>query len=189
MTKIKTSKRLTLSEKNKKFWKLSKPEQRVAIARDVIKQIDTGFYIAQQGTYLAVGDFSKNIVSEKFDRVLGSIKRQGGNCDVCGIGACFTSLVRLGDKVNTSDLISENLIESGDNFGDTVMKYKLKEVFTPVQLSMIECAFEKSTNFGSAPLEKRIAAENFGCINRFNSTERLISIMRNIIINKGEFKP
>lgn len=179
-------KKANLSEKNKKFWAMTKPQQRVAVAKDVIKQLNNGFLDAREGVYFRP-EFNEIIEIPQLDKAITQIKKQGGHCTVCGIGGCFVSLVRLGDKVETEEIFGV-FIEPRDSGDDYKMKQLLRKVFTPDQLSMIECAFERYTGHGDAPYQDRIKAAQFGR-QYSDSKNRLIAIMKNIIKNKGEFKP
>lgn len=191
MTKTKTSKRLSLSEKNKKFWALPAAKKRVAVAKDVIRQINNGFYNPKTGTYFRPDDFKGDIEAEnavKLDVALTEIGNRGGHCTVCGIGGCFVSLARLGDKIKTEAAFGE-LVEAGDEPSDYFMKRKLRKIFSSTQLSMIECAFEMYDGHGDAHYQKRELAADWGNELNLDSRNRLIAIMKNIIKNKGEFIP
>ncbi len=195
-------KKTTLSAKNKKFWALTKPQQRVAVAKDVIKMLNTKFLHAKKGTYFQF-DSSVKIVPEKLDDLFSTIKRKQDSCTVCGIGGCFAGMVDLGNKITTKSVIGEvDRVEYFDEIGDEDMRKYLRKVFTPRQLTMIECAFEMyaghhdgkdyAKSWGTKAWDKNVkdshAADDFGR-NYANSNDRLIAIMENIIKNKGEFKP
>jgi len=183
-------KKTTLSKRNKDFWASTPDQKRVQVAKDVIKQIQSNFYNPEHGTYFQFDipdEIGVTDKIEKFDKALDSVKRKGGHCDVCAIGACFASLVRLGDKVDTSYIMG-SVIENGDSIGDTFMKGKLRDVFSTQQLSLIECAFERSAGHGTANIEDREKARDWGYEQSSNDTKRLIAIMKNIIKNKGVFK-
>lgn len=212
MTKQKkvTKKPITLKESNKKFWAKTDAQKRVAIAKDVIKQINAKFFVAQKGVYGQVNlnkdpyrydvDEIKG-VPEQADESLKVIRRKGGVCDVCGIGGCFLSLVRLGDEMTISDAFSSQdrttnaklkrgIIDDLIQVDHNRMRRQLRRVFTPRQMTLIECAFEKSTMHSDAkdkhsPWELRDRAKEFGS-KYSNDSKRLVAIMENIIKNKGE---
>jgi len=129
-------KQTTLSKANEKFWAATPEQKRVAIAKDVIKQIRAKFYKPESGTYFQIDlpdSYGIRVTDsiEKFDKAMTSIKRKGGTCEVCAIGGCFASLVRLGDKINTEEVVSDH-IESNDSINDYFMKKKLKDIFSDV---------------------------------------------------------
>jgi hypothetical protein len=187
------NKQQSMTAKNKAFWKLPKATQRVAIAKDVIASFKIGFYKARTGAYFRVLDLANPIkdAPEKLDAVLGMFKKEGATCQVCGIGACFTSMVNIGNRAKTTDFLS-SCIEEGEGINDSSMRGLLRKVFSSTQLTLIENAFEIDASFedndASVPYKKRYEAESFG--QKFDdNAERLIAIMKNIIKNKGEFIP
>lgn len=182
----------TMSTKNKTFWKKSKSEQRIAIAKDVLAQLKLGFYKADAGTYCEIIKLKNDIedAPEKLDKVFVALKKQGASCEVCGIGSCFVSLVNLGDKAKTDDFLS-SMVEDRDSIDDSSMRILLRKVFAPRQLSLIETAFERDEfndakdNAGYEHVQK---AKQFG--QRYSSDKgRLTAIMNNIVENKGTFIP
>lgn len=184
-----------LSEKNKAFWAKSAANKRIAVAKDVIAAIKTGFYRAYSGVYFRIDNLKKDInnPSPSLQSVFKNLKQKGAVCEVCGIGACFTSLVRVGNKAATDTFLSVGIVENYDSINDNDMRDLLRRVFSPSQLSLIESAFEES-NFADAKdtetrsMEKEKAIE-FGKQYPEDDESRLIAIMGNIIKNKGTFKP
>lgn len=187
----------TLSARNKAFWAKPKAEQRVAVAKDVLKQLNDGFYKAHAGTYFIIGKMPKRVIEipPKLDTLFDHLKTTGAQCDVCGIGSCFTSLVRLGNSVESSAILYEQenkKVKKHDSIEDTPMRELLEKVFSSSQLTLIECAFERSemhyNQANDTPSFKQNAAVVFGEKYR-RDKNRLMAIMQNIIKNKGEFKP
>lgn len=185
--------------KNARFWALPKWAQRVAIAKDTLEQIKQKFYRPMKDTYLEL-DFSDNTnemrgeqVPVKLDELFRKLKEERSKCEVCGIGACFVSLVNLGDEVITKKAFESEVVEDMDSVDDDFMRKKLRKVFTSNQLALIECAFEKDFTFddkskAGVPRKKREAASEFGEA-YYDHTDRLVAIMKNIIKNDGTFKP
>lgn len=194
------SKQLTMSAKNKAFWEMKPEKQRVAVAKDVIKQLNDKFLIASEGTYFILRSEFEDVISVKdvkLDEVLKSAKEKGATCSVCGIGACFASLVNIGDNVLASEAFNTFSLVGNEDIKDHRMRPLLRKVFPSEQLSLIECAFEMSSGFDDDDDivsdddeldEKKTKAKKFG--KRYkNDKNRLKAIMENIIKNKGTFKP
>jgi hypothetical protein len=183
----------TLSAKNKAFWAKSKEKQRIAVAEDVIKQVYLKFYAPTRGTYLKVVNLDYNIKAKpKLDDVFFDLNSAGASCAVCGIGGCFASLVRLGNNMSTKTGFGKTPeIEEYDSIDDDKMRILLRKVFPSEQITLIECAFETSTSHSDddyVDMKEREKAKDFG--NKYeNEKTRLIGIMKNIIKNKGTFKP
>lgn len=180
----------TMKARNIAFWKKSPAQQRIAIAKDVIKQVEAKFYKAKEGTYLDFSITDRDVVApDKFDKAIDLLKNKGGSCNVCGIGSCFVSLVNLGDAVSSKNVGLDTYGDIG-MFGmnDKKMRPMLSKVFDKRQLSMIECAFEQSVNYFGASNDDRCNARRFGW-RYVSSKNRLLAIMHNIIKNKGDFNP
>lgn len=179
--------------KNEKFWALSKPEQRVAIAKDVIKQLDAEFYKAMSGTY-----FESNIevpASEvQFQKLLKKAKKEGEVCVVCAIGSCFTSAVSLGDSFKVDSDNESPYVDGIYLSAEDMRSELLNKVFSKKQQNLIEQAFEGVDNNWADDADfvdctvSSATAIAFGEKYR-DVTERLRAIMENIIKNKGTFKP
>lgn len=175
------------------FSKLSKAKKRVAIAKDVLKQIRVGKYIANKGKYISRVDapdiedvYYQSDIKKNFSKIK--------NCNVCAMGACLMSATKFANKLKFQDI--------GSGVGDLnnpKVKDLFKSIFSPEQLLLIERAFEDKTGgstvgcdvFGLEEwdFEKQIqkCSEFYGEYN--NDETRLIGIMNNIIKNKGTFKP
>lgn len=98
------------------------------------------------------------------------------NCTVCARGAMFISRARLFDEV----VLAEKFIVP-----QTAADFGLKNA------ALIETAFEKSANFA---LRAGVAVDLVGWAMGFydllpSATKRLRAIMKNVIANKGVFRP
>ena len=214
MTKTTSTKsrqpRKTIAQKNAEFDALPKSEQRVAIARDIIAQVKAERYQAQTGTYFSLRPGEDDPLL--YGDVVGTlelqslINQQGAKCTVCGLGACFASAVRLADNLKVEDEhvsimdwcaqpeLEVETIEYQN--GQKSFDQKLKKYFGHVQLGLIECAFERSTDFrrqssGEWAENKSanvIKAAEFGECYEI-SDDRLIAICENLIENGGIFRP
>lgn len=103
----------------KTFENMSKPEQRVAIAEDVLKQIHAGKIYVRRGVYL-----SSN--TAEFD------EKTKSNCSACALGVMFVAKYNL---VNCDWFY---------NMGQRRLQVALKDYFSIFQLRKIERAFECS---------------------------------------------
>lgn len=168
---------------NEEFKSLSKPEQRVLIAKDVIKQLKLRKYIARESIYVEYIPAGGNLdVRSNFDKV--------DDCHCCALGSCLLSLTKYNNKFTFNDL---------DNLGKPVWK-ELAKFFTVNQLTLIEYAFEgwyktKEDGVGKCHFNPTVEdseldkCHSFYSIYENDEKQRLIAIMKNIIKNKGTFKP
>lgn len=165
---------------NSKFKSLSKAEKRVQIAKDVIVQIKLKFLMPQTGNY-----FQSSLITRHIGEELQSVLSKLPSCNVCAIGSLFVCDVMRTDNFKVNDYMND----------DAKMKSKLK-YFSLFQLELMETAFEKWVVTDSSRKLKvdydysEIAEKAIKFGKRYrNSTNRLIAIMENIILNKGNFKP
>ena len=172
---------------NTKFESLSSAEQRVLIAKDVLAQVKAEKFIPRRGNYI------KNLTIKGGQPSGGSVQKHFDEitCSCCALGACLLSATKFKNKLEFGDIYD---MVSRNSSWDL-----LKGIFSAEQLNMIEYAFEASHS-GS-----RVGEDSFGEYNKYNCNEivkcvdfgksfpyesdRLIAIMKNIIKNKGTFKP
>ena len=158
--------------------KKTKAEQRVEIANDVLKHIKTGKIIAQHGDF-----WQPETPWEFCNKPLKETLQKVKECKVCAIGSVFYSYVMRHNKyVIDSDGIY--CISETDILNTATM-------FSENQLRLIEAAFEKKDfSFGVLSLSKSDTAIAYKLKNGLQKDEEtLIHIMKNIIRNKGTFKP
>lgn len=173
-------------------------KQRIRVAKDVLKSLNTmkvkrGAFVA--GNRMTVGENdSQKVVAKKLQK----------QCQVCALGACLLSTVKLYNKL---DLLQANGGASslyGYEIENRDMFNRLLDSFSPEQIILIEQAFEQGGGYfsqpyyesnkgdlgfdGYLPAKLREAAVKFGN-NYANHTRRLGAIMRSIIANDGEFIP
>lgn len=185
----------TLSARNKAFWAKKPAQQRIAVAKDVLKQIDNKFYTASSGDYCQFRNIENAVTAPtQLDDLFTTLRKEKATCAVCGIGGCFVSLVNLGNEVKTKDALGWTRITSFDGLNSSTMRKQLRKIFTPIQLTLIEAAFEEclmsSNGLDLTEDEKEhiVQAISFG--KKYKTDRgRLIAIMKNIIKNKGDFKP
>lgn len=147
-------------------------DMRVAIAKDVIAQVNARRYTATPGTFLRV-EFV-----EPFPEGAADLRDVVGLpmvvCDVCAKGAMLLSKARLFDAVPLDDMVVEETILGG---GDEEILY---EAFGEENADLIESAFELYSG-------DHLACE-FGHRHK-NPADRLIAIMANIVEHDGIFTP
>lgn len=190
-----------LSAKNAAFWALDKRNRRIAIAKDVIKQISDGKIKATQATYFLVRK-----TPNKNGRLDTFLKDLNSPCTCCGIGACFYSLVMLGDKVRIENTLAEDedgITDYRSSIDDSILRKYLKDHFSPEQITLIESAFEGA--FMYDPQLRRTKEINDQIDSAMDFRDRLTNnwfeadltknefvlqgIMKNIIKNRGTFRP
>ena len=175
-----------------KFSQMTKNEKRVAIARDVIAQLDAGIYKPQSDYFIPIDDF-EGIV--KHDNVRDKA------CRVCAKGAILLS--RIGKFNHTPDYDLNNLGNVASDLSNNLKEFP--------DADEIEHAFESSLHFcddianyldkledkySKNPITQEkydVALDSFvGQIDNFNdlpAEDRMRIIMQSIIDNKGKFKP
>lgn len=175
----------------KPFEQMSREEKVVAIAEDVLKHLDDTQ--AVQSTYCS-GEIhvDSGVTSET---QLQSIEQElTRKCQVCALGACFLSHIRLFDNITFKDVDCENIEDLVANDDGYIVfdipwraVYKpLSEYFDRDNLLLIETAFERDKGFSELSGIEADAAELFG--RRYSDPrERLRAIMENIIKHNGTF--
>lgn len=146
------------------FEKLTKSEQRVVIAKDLIARLDANEFTAQQGTYLSVR-LTKADLRDESAEVRDVLK--GKKCKGCQIGGLFLCAVDRHNKLSLDDIGYLDNNEAG-------MRAYLQRFFVDDQLRDVERAFEGWGDFGDWNGPARPA-------------DRMRAIAQNIIRNKGRF--
>lgn len=173
--------------KPEEFNKLSKAEQRTLVATDVIKMLKLEKYQAQLGCWI---DLHLEVNPQEGEQVQAKLTPKNiKECHVCGLGALMVSAVRLKNSLKVpkyGEFEEISTYADDDGFGTV-----LRKIFTNSQIELIEIAFELGDGWyksycSSNPLAHK--AVEFG--SRFEKADdRLLGIMKNIIANKGTFKP
>lgn len=179
-----------------RFHKLKKSERAVAVAKDVLKHLDT--LRMTQGDYLSG---TLKLPAEQIGKIDAGTQMQTlcdvatERCRVCAIGACFLSHVRLFNEVSLGDVLGRQMFEyrKADaeylpfSIVDTVMRRYLDDYFGRQNLQLIEAAFERCTGYAYGHHQAYDAVE-FGA--KFAlATNRMQAIMENVIANNGTFIP
>ena len=165
--------RRSLKRANTRFRKLTKAQQRVAIAKDVISQVNAEKILASS-TYFSWGDASFNEEKVADANLDMSECVSQVQCEVCGIGSLFVGAVRLADKLKFADFDS-----SWSGCRGQEADY-LAQWFDDKQLNLVEDYFERNN---------RSEGEDSPIYGEESDDKRLIMIMENIVSNKGRFNP
>ena len=184
---------------NARFARLSKPKQRISIAKDVIKHLDSKRIVAQGGTYFAITPAAN---AEPGVELQGILLADTVPCHACALGGMFYASVVKADQCT----LPEPLIEGEEiELSHTIIRKNLSKYFSDKQMAFIESAFEESEmNYGQTKAsekaviqaskffsdDKGLAAIRGRGINRYQRQDsyKLRKIMKNVIKNKGTFK-
>src|SRR5882724_1526908 len=130
---------------------------RLRILLDVVSQLDEHKLIAEQGVYVKFSPkVSSRAINKRGDMQsnLNNLVSKRKPCRVCALGACFISAVTLFDKVQTQDILAEELLlktNTRDGIRHDVeeanMREKLLPYFNSLELGVIEALFEDKANF------------------------------------------
>lgn len=181
-----TNKIKQLSEKikrrNRDFAKLTKPQQRVAIARDVIAALNTKKFIASPGVYVDSNKLD-NLIEKNLDEQVCNLIDKVPSCDLCAKGALFIATVKRKDALQAKEVYGE----FGSLLSDepTISEYLGRDsLFSDKQLTMIEDQFEQETITDWKNTNFRVWRPEL-----HKAVDRMRAIMQNIIDNKGTFRP
>lgn len=169
--------------RNRRFGMLPAAAKRVAIARDVIEQLGTGWMVPAS-RWFCVDEHEAMPPTQELSKSLAKITQ----CKVCGIGACFISAVRLYNAFIPSEHGLSKRYDV-DSIGFREMLPYLLQFFTNDQLNRIEYVFE-----GMLPSDRRhelLGHPEWATINRHYHSRKdvMVAIMQNIIQNGGQFLP
>jgi hypothetical protein len=157
-------------KKKTAFSKLSITKQRIAIAEDALKHIENKI-LTPATMQLVVHDSISSIRNDK-SKDLKTIFTDMKSCEVCARGGLFVALILKDNKMKLGDLI---------NRGGDAVNERLSDVFTLEQIDLMENAFEGFDDDDTA---------SFKFYKKYKTAKgRLIAILKNIIKNKGIFKP
>lgn len=156
--------RKCIRDRNRRFRSMSKPAQRVIIAKDVLQVLDKNIGSAKSGVYVILSNkaYTRSITDN--DTTL----LENDKCNVCALGAMFVSLARRDPNIKINSA----------SYGRYTLETALGKYFSQHQLDTIEANFENTLNEGYNTAITKIK----------DSTLRMKAIMNNIIDNKGTFK-
>lgn len=186
---------------------MSKAKARVEIAKDVIAALNTKKLVATSGNYGSINIEKSSFKKFKYDTLV-SVRDALGvstNCQVCALGAACLAVVGRENKLKAPFYSS-----SVELSHVTALRAQLREYFTPLQIALIECAFEGGEAFADYEdidlNNERVSALIDTAVNMFKEIDmsdtddsdisdllaqdddmRMRTIFQNIIDNKGEF--
>jgi len=171
----------------KKYSQMTAGEKRVAVAKDVIKQITVKKFKAKTGNYVKIALPKSLKGTDDIKKYFRRIK----SCTVCAMGACLLSVTRFENKLKFNEVGPSANALRNDN------AIRLFELFEPDQLMLIEQAFEGFSYDADRIADRIFKTDDFLIEKRANidafyhtyksDRSRMIAIMKNIILNKGTF--
>lgn len=165
-----------IKRRNTAYTKATPAKRRVMIARDALAQLKNKTYRAKPGIWCEVYVDGMEADGYKPLQPLLLSTDEEVSCQCCGVGSLFLSYVRLNNKAQ---------YHHGWSFWDIAEKTGWPEA----NLNLIEIAFEVGRGrnqwlTGENEHEARYFGKKYT-----NPTERLEAILKNIVTNKGTFKP
>ncbi len=168
----------------------TKAQLRIEIARDVLKHIKAKNITVKSGNYfIPVVKNNARYEDKQLQEVLPKLKE----CRVCALGGMFYAFV---DKYNNFEISSLG-VEYSSQYRDSKIR-ELLDMFSKDQLYLIECAFEETDISDNCRYRSQYKASEYHIAKAFRKAngieghehdKALILIMKNIIRNKGTFKP
>ena len=159
---------------------LTPAQMRVAIAKDVIKQIIARKMIINNGVY-----FRPTVADQHVNKAVANEK--GFQCRVCAVGAAIVSGIRLFNEVEfrVADMGVTNSFAAIQNW------------FRPSQAALIEAGLEgeasraiyRHCDVKVSKGDMKRADAFYWKHQNMAPEDVVIAIYKNIIRNKGEFKP
>ncbi len=170
-----------------------KAEMRVAIAKDVIAQIKAKKYNPMQGCWVEQvdGPDYDDWLFEKAENCKVDVQvytKSIKKCNVCALGSLFVSAVNKYNNVyGTFETVST--MEVFD-FKETNNNSPLLRYFTINQIKLIEHTFEGGVGAVYFDDDHPMFYKSSAFYSQYpDSKDRLLAIMKNIVENKGTFKP
>lgn len=174
--------------------KLSRREQRVVIAKDVLQLLKAQQILASHGGYMS-STLPWRVLEEEYDgeeeneilfRDFFQQHSEGETVRVCAIGAAFIAAVDKFNSLSCADLAF------ADAESEEMITY-LERWFDEYELRLIEAAFEGQwcADDGVEEEDREEINEAVGFTEGIfdDPHARLTKIMENIIANKGTFAP
>jgi hypothetical protein len=186
-----------IAERNKLFKQASPADKRVLIAKDVINLIESKKIIPTSGEWVSPDYSNYNdhdydaMQKHSFQKTFleGSVKK----CECCALGSMMVSCTLFKNKVKMAQL------DDGAMDYPTIQNHRsqdfmgFRNIFSHDQCMLIEIAFEQGKGYFFTPETEdpndiNSRAIKFGKKYRSNKS-RLLAIMKNVVKNKGTFKP
>jgi hypothetical protein len=165
--------------------KMTKAQQRVAIAKDAIAQIRAGAIVAESGVYVrSIGkggeSFSEKDVGKDIRDVL---KVKFKKCEACAKGALLISTIRKLDNMPVVKTLAG--LSIAYELEDKACWNSYESPFSTSALDLMESAFEGMHRFGLYGDHKY--RRWYTSVQ--DDSDRLLAILRNIVANNGTFRP
>ncbi|KKN74685.1 hypothetical protein LCGC14_0388870 [marine sediment metagenome] len=178
----------------------TKAQLRVEIAKDVLKQIKAKKITIECGAYFT---YKTKKGAQYKGRQLQEVLPKLKECKVCALGSLFYShIIKNNDfKISANGLGGTDLNGHGDRLRNSILG------FSEAQLELIECAFESNDYYMMCSERGTYSGKVISSAISYRSTHdlsngsvfdkdpkkndkpALIHIMKNVIKNKGTFKP
>lgn len=163
-----------------------KAAARVAVAKDVIAQVRANVLEAAQQGYIAPRQRHWSFSNSEarmawWDALEASFEGVAARCSVCAMGSLLMSSFRLFDGEGFAAIQRDCGAEDDDIF------FQLDGLFSRGQLRLMEKAFEGwryPYEYESEGLDGSDYVSAF-----YDTNQRLIAIMQNVVKNGGEFIP
>ncbi len=184
----------TSADKKLRFKQLTKRQRAVAVARDVLEQIELALFIPRQQVYVYLEDTPDMRKSSRFQGQRSALITSQ-KCVGCAMGASMLSFARLFENIR---LDRQPCIMLTDHFKLQVNRRALSKAFSWRTIALMEVCFEGKDRFlslaeGSHNRSIRVSSSDVKAALIFGeettSKNRLCGIMQNIIKNDGEFQP
>jgi len=177
---------------------LSAAAKRIAIAEDILKQIKAKQYNIESGTWLNINpvDMEENLKNTTKAEMLQNVLLGGkhavimeappAKCTCCAVGAACASAIRL---------FNQDSLRGSPKYGYEIARYSegikiLNKYFPLAQVDLMEAAFEMRTDTHHKHANQADIDDAVKFGEEYNyDTDRLVAICKNIIKNKGNFKP
>lgn len=181
-----------IAKRNKLFKQASPNEKRVLIAKDVINLIKSKKITPTSGEWVFpyYTDYYK-VKNKSFQKTFlaGNVQE----CECCALGSMMVSCTLFKNKVKVKEL-DNGLLDYPtiqNDRSEDIMGFR--GIFSHDQCMLIEIAFEQGDGYfitleSDDPNDINSRAIKFGKKYRSNKS-RLLAIMKNIVKNKGTFKP
>src|SRR5687768_6692896 len=170
-----------LQGKPKPFAEMTAKEKAVAIAKDMIAQVNLDKLKAKRGRYV---DYSSNLFDTSFyissntelQPLLCNPNRK--SCTTCELGGAFLSLVRFENKATLGDINCYNFNEDGTS------RQRLEDIFGRKTLAMMETTFEENHYGSKIPFRNSLTADEIRACEVFAgkypiANDRMVAISKN----------
>lgn len=183
-----------IKRRNKLFEKATPAQKRVLIAKDVLDQIKAQRVQPKQSYFVRIPEVADHTHGKDFRNAF--LGKALPYCETCAVGGLMLSCTLFNDQHTVGDdALGHELGYYIRNGESSALKNGFLEIFDQRQLCLIEQAFEMGHGEIASPFTDPLdwrhpseAAIAFG--KKYKTTKgRLIGIMKNIIDNKGTFKP